>query len=96
MFSDLVVYEYQKDKNKGVIDQAKQILIDTAGHVLKNRETQKVATQVSINGSLKNANVSTWDAFVEIVRNAFVKAILPGFDREVHSLSPQTPAAKRN
>jgi hypothetical protein len=88
MFSDLVVYEYQKDKNKGVIDQAKQILIDTAGHVLKNRETQKVATQVSINGSLKNANVSTWDAFVEIVRNAFVKAILPGFDREVHSPSP--------
>jgi hypothetical protein len=88
MFSDLVVYEYQKDKNKGVIDQAKHILLDTAGHVFKNRETQKVATQVSISGTLKNANVNTWDAFVEIVKNAFVKKILPGFDREVYSLSP--------
>ena len=88
MFSDLVVYEYQKDKNKGVIDQAKHMLLDTAGHVFKNRETQKVATQVSISGTLKNTNASTWDAFVEIVKNAFVKTILPGFDREVHSLSP--------
>jgi hypothetical protein len=88
MFSDLVVYEYQKDKNKGVIDQAKHMLLDTAGHVFKNRETQKVATQVSISGTLKNTNVSTWDAFVEVVENAFVKTILPGFDREVHSLSP--------
>jgi Domain of Unknown Function (DUF748) len=88
MFSDLVVYEYQKDKNKGMIDQAKHMLLDTAGHVFKNRETQKVATQVSISGTLKNTNVSTWDAFVEIVENAFVKTILPGFDREVHGLAP--------
>jgi Domain of Unknown Function (DUF748) len=88
MFSDLVVYEYQKDKNKGVMGQAKQMLLDTAGHVFKNSESQKVATQVSISGTLKKTNVSAWDAFVEIVKNAFIKAILPGFDREVHNLAP--------
>jgi hypothetical protein len=32
---------------------------------------------------LKKADVSTWQAFVEIVENAFIKTILPGFDREV-------------
>jgi peptidoglycan LD-endopeptidase LytH len=96
MFSDLVVYEYQKDKNKGVIDQAKHMLLDTAGHVFKNRETQKVATQVSISGTLKNTNVSTWDAFVEIVKNAFVKTILPGSIAKFTVSRPETPAAKRN
>ena len=83
MFSDLEVYDYQKDKNKGVMGQAKQMLIGTAAHILKNRQTQKVAAQVNITGSLKKANVSAWEAFVEIVKNAFVKTILPGFDREV-------------
>jgi hypothetical protein len=83
MFSDLEVYDYQKDKNKGMMGQAKQMLIGTAAHILKNRQTQKVAAQVNITGSLKKANVSAWDAFVEIVKNAFVKTILPGFDREV-------------
>jgi hypothetical protein len=43
-----------------------------------------VATQVNLNGTLKNPNVSTWEAFVEVVRNAFIQAILPGFDHEVH------------
>ena len=53
MFSDLKVYDYQKDKNKGLIGQTKQILIGTAAHIFKNRQTQKVATQVTISGSLK-------------------------------------------
>ncbi len=88
MFSDLKVYDYQKDKSKGLIGQTKQILIGTAAHIFKNRETQQVATQITISGSLKKADVSTWEAFVEIVENAFIKTILPGFDREVH----KTPA----
>ena len=90
MFSDLKVYDYQKDKSKGLIGQTKQILIGTAAHIFKNSETQKVATQVTISGSLKKADISTWEAFVEIVENAFIKTILPGFDREVHSAPAKT------
>ncbi len=85
MFSGLKVYDPQKDKNKSLIGQTKQVLIGTAAHVFKNRQTQTVATQVTISGSLKKADVSTWQAFVEIVENAFIKAILPGFDREAGS-----------
>lgn len=86
MFSDLVVYDYQKDKNKGLIGQTKEMLIGAAAHIFKNRETQKVATQADVSGSLKSTDVSTWDAFVEVVSNAFIRTILPGFDREVQSL----------
>jgi hypothetical protein len=92
MFSDLKVYDYQKDKDKGVIAQAKQVLIGTAAHVFKNRHTQKVASQVNISGSLKKANVSTWQALVAVVENAFVKTILPGFDREVRRDSTGDPS----
>jgi hypothetical protein len=83
MFSNLKVYDAQKDKNKGVLQQAKEVLVGAAAHVFKNRQTQKVASQVNLNGTLKSPNVSTWEAFVEVVRNAFIQAILPGFDRQV-------------
>jgi hypothetical protein len=84
MFSNLRVYDYEKDKNKGAIDQAKELIVGAAAHVFKNSQTQKVATEVSITGKLKKPNVSTWQALVVVVENAFVNAILPGFDREVH------------
>jgi Domain of Unknown Function (DUF748) len=87
MFSNVKVYDPQKDKNKGVLQQAKEMVVGAAAHVFKNRSTQKVATQVTLNGDLKNPNISTWQAFVEVVRNAFVQAILPGFDRQIEPLS---------
>ncbi len=88
MFSNLKVYDYQKDKNKSLLQQAKEVVIGAAAHIFKNSQTQKVATQVDLNGTLKNPDVSTWQAFVEVVRNAFIQAILPGFDRQIHTVGP--------
>jgi hypothetical protein len=85
MFSNLKVYDYNKDKNKGLLQQAKEMAIGAAAHIFKNSQTKKVATQVDLSGTLKDPNVSTWQTFVEVVRNAFIKAILPGFDREVQT-----------
>ena len=89
MFSDLKVYDPNKDKNKGPLQQVKEMAIGAAAHVFKNSETKKVATQIDLNGTLKDPNVSNWQALVEVVRNAFIKAILPGFDREVQTASAQ-------
>jgi Domain of Unknown Function (DUF748) len=91
MFSNVRVYDPQKDKDKGVLEQAKEMVIGAAAHVFKNHSTQKVATQVDLNGNLKNPDVSTWQAFVEVVRNAFVQAILPGFDRQIQPESGTRP-----
>jgi uncharacterized protein DUF748 len=84
MFSDLQVYGREKDKNKNLLQQAKELVVGAAAHILKNRRTQKVASQVNLAGELKNPKVSSWQAFVEVIRNAFIQAILPGFDRQVN------------
>jgi hypothetical protein len=84
MFSDVKVYSSEKDKNKNALQQAKDLVVGAAAHILKNGKTQKVATQVSLAGNLQNPDVSTWEAFVEVVRNAFIQSILPGFDRQVN------------
>jgi len=69
------------------------MMVGAAAHLLKNQKTQKVASDIDISGNLNKPDVSTWQAIVEVVRNAFVRAILPGFDREVRTPTggrPQT------
>src|SRR5206468_11178822 len=60
----------------------KEKAIDIAGKVLKNRSTKDVATVAPIAGPLENPKASTWETLVGVLRNAFIKAILPGFERE--------------
>jgi Domain of Unknown Function (DUF748) len=83
LFANLEVYGSEQEKHKTVLHKAKELMIGGAAHLLKNSKTQNVATVVPISGRLKNPDVSTWQAFVEVLQNAFVQAILPGFDRSV-------------
>jgi hypothetical protein len=93
LFSQLKVYNYQKEKKKPVTKQAYEMVIGAASHLLKNRQTQKVATQVDISGRLSQPAVSTWQALGELIRNAFIKAILPGFEHQAQATA-SNPAAQ--
>jgi uncharacterized membrane protein YagU involved in acid resistance len=91
MFSNLEVYNYEKDKNTGVLHQARELVIGGATHLFKNFSTQQVATEVDLTGKLTSPGVSTWQAFVQVLHNAFIEAILPGFDRSIRpNLAPDT------
>jgi hypothetical protein len=82
LFSNVKVYDPEKDKNKSALHQAYELAVGAAAKVVKNSSTQKVATKVDVSGKLDNPNVSTWQALVQFVQNGFVNAILPGFDRQ--------------
>ncbi|MGC1676520.1 MAG: DUF748 domain-containing protein [Candidatus Binataceae bacterium] len=83
LFSNLQVYSWEQDKRKPLTTQAYKLLIGGAAHVFKNRSTGNVATEVQLSGKVDQPNVSTWQAIVELMRNAFVQAITPGFDQEM-------------
>jgi hypothetical protein len=82
LFSNVEVYDAQKDINKPILHQVYELAVGAAAKLVKNSSTQKVATEVNISGKLSNPNVSTWQAIVQFVENGFVEAILPGFDRQ--------------
>ncbi len=83
LFTDVKVYDAQKDKKKPILHQMKELLIGGAAKLLKNPRTQQVATRVDISGQVNNPNVSAWQAIGQVIENAFINAIVPGFDREV-------------
>ena len=88
MFANLKVYDYQKDKSTPILHQAKELAIAGASHLFKNRSTEKVAADIDLKGKLTSPDISTWQALAQVLRNAFIEAIIPGFDRAVASNAP--------
>ena len=83
LFTDIKVYDSKKDAKKPILHKAYEMVIGGAAKLLKNRSTQQVATKVDISGPVSTPNVDPWQAIGQFIANAFVNAIVPGFDREV-------------
>jgi hypothetical protein len=83
LFTDVQVYDAQKDKKKPILHQAYELAIGGAAKLLKNRSTKDVATKIDISGPVNTPNVSVWQAIGQSIQNAFVKAIIPGYEHEI-------------
>ena len=82
LFRDLVVYDSTQDSDKSLGQKVKERVVDVVGKVLKNRQRDQVATVVPISGAAENPNAQTLETVLGLVQNAFIKAILPGFEKE--------------
>ena len=83
IFKDLDVYDKEQDEEKKLSAKVKEKAADLAAKVFKNRKRDEVATIGKIEGPLENPKANTWDVLVNLVRNAFFQAILPGFERQM-------------
>jgi hypothetical protein len=83
LFKDLDVYDKEQDEDKKLGAKLKEKAADLVAKVFKNRKSDEVATIAKLEGPLENPRASTWEVLVNIVRNAFFQAILPGFERQL-------------
>jgi hypothetical protein len=82
-FKDIKVYDGLKDKEQGIFHQMREMMIGGVAKLLENRPRQEVATKADITGSMEKPETSTWQIIVELIKNAFFKAILPNFEKEI-------------
>ena len=80
-FKDMNVYDRHMDKDKSISGQAYEMMVGGVAQLLENRPRQQVATKADISGSLKNPETSTLQITVELIKNAFFKAIRPSFEK---------------
>ena len=83
LFRDMQVYDQRQDREKSLFRKLYEGLVGGLAGLLKNTPRQEVATKVPVSGDIESPQTSTWETVVNLVKNAFFKAILPGFDREV-------------
>ncbi len=82
-FRDVDVYDPIQDEDKGLFQQVYEGLIETLADSLGNSEREEVATTTEVAGPLADPRMSTWEVVINLVRNAFFEAILPGFRRHI-------------
>jgi hypothetical protein len=83
LFKDLQAYDPAQDRDKSAMKKLYEKVVTGVAKVMKNVPRKEVATEIDISGRLDNPQTSTFQAIVKLIQNAFIKAILPGFDREV-------------
>jgi hypothetical protein len=89
LFRDMDVYDERQDREKSVFRKLYEGLVGGIAGLLQNRPREEVATQTSISGDIESPQTSTWETMLRLIENAFFKAILPGFEREVSQRSDQ-------
>ena len=82
-FKDLNVYDRRMDRKKSVSGKMYEMLVGGVARLLKGGPKGEVAAKVEISGTLNKPHTSRWQIIGQLLRNAFFKAILPGFDKEV-------------
>jgi hypothetical protein len=83
LFHNIDVYDERQDREKNVFRKMYEGLVGGISSLLANRPREEAATQTSISGDIESPQMSTWETILRLVQNAFFKAILPGFEREV-------------
>jgi hypothetical protein len=87
LFSDVRAYDPAQDRDKGFLRRLYERVVGAVTKILKNAPRDEVATVIDISGPLPDPQASTLQAIGNLVRNAFFKAILPGFDRDTRAPS---------
>jgi hypothetical protein len=82
LFKDMDVYDRRQDEEKTVFKKLYEGLMDGVLNLLKNEPREQVATRADLSGDVENPEASTWQIIIRLVQNAFLKAILPGFEQE--------------
>jgi len=82
-FKDLNVYDRRMDRKKSVSGKMYEMLVGGVARLLKGGPKGEVAAKVAISGTLNKPHTSRWQIIGQLIRNAFFKTIIPGFDKEV-------------
>jgi hypothetical protein len=80
---ELDVYDARQDRGKNLFQQLYEAAAGGVSQLLENFPRDEVAAKADLSGPLDDPQASTWQVVVTLIQNAFFKAILPGFEREV-------------
>ncbi|WP_019341638.1 DUF748 domain-containing protein [Stutzerimonas stutzeri] len=86
LLRNVEVFNFEQDiknEDKGFFRGIWEAVVGGGEEVLQNQRKEQFATRVELNGSTRNADVSPFQAFIAILRNAFVEAFSARFERSL-------------
>jgi uncharacterized protein involved in outer membrane biogenesis len=84
LLHDVEVFDWEQDvenEDKGVLRSIWEAIVGGTETLLKNQRRDQFATRVELSGSVHNQQTSAFQAFIAILRNGFVEAFTPRYER---------------
>lgn len=85
--------EGEQDEEEGFFQRLYEKIVEQIAKILENQPREEVASIVDLSGPLDDPDASILQIVGSLLRNAFVKAILPGFEPELAPESSDKPSA---
>ena len=96
LFQDVDVYDREQDQKEGFFRKLWERIADGLARLLENQPREEVVTVADLAGDVSNPDTSNLQVVINLIQNAFVKAILPGFlDRAGGGKSSEKPDRDR-
>ena len=83
IFKDMKVYDRRSRQEKSLSHTLYVWMVGGISKLLENRTRNEVATKATVSGTLESPGTSTWEIFINLLRNAFIKSIIPGFEKKL-------------
>lgn len=72
-----------EDKDDKLLQKVKESAVNVAGKAVTNPRKKQVGTKVPIQGRFDNPDIDNWEAIWEVLKNAFIEALVPSVDNEI-------------
>lgn len=82
-FNHLKVFNWDKDKHKDALEIFWKAIVGTLTTAFKNQPHDQLATKIPISGTLGKTDVHYWATIGTLLRNAFIKSLVPRMDEPV-------------
>ncbi|HEY3861448.1 MAG TPA: DUF748 domain-containing protein [Verrucomicrobiae bacterium] len=82
-FEKLKVFAWDKERKKNILEIFWQAVVGTVTTALKNQPHDYLAARFPISGAYGKEKIGVWPAIVSLLRNAFIKALVPKLDTPV-------------
>jgi hypothetical protein len=87
-----------EDKSDNIFQDIWEFIVGGVGVILKNQEKDQVASMIRIEGNFNDPQTNILDAIWELLRNAFIQALIPSIDNviNINTVKTDNPEDKRN
>jgi hypothetical protein len=92
-FENLDVFKWEKDRQENALQVFWQAIVGTLATVFKNQPNDRLATTIPISGSFDKTSVHVCPAITTLLRNAFIRALIPKLDQKVTVKDVEPPVA---
>lgn len=74
----------EEDRDDNLFRKMWEALVGGAGQLFKNQNEDQVATKIPFEGDLNQPDADVWTTVINVLQNAFVRAIQPSIDNEIN------------